>query len=452
MSHPLMEFERIGLPSDQASLLRGHLELAGSHVYSRETTTSEAWNWLSTSISQAMGEEDAHRLLQLTANNRGESNVSYDESGYDSCQQHRELSKVVSELILIGGVSYESGLLGIGFTKDEILKFIGSEMSLEQSDVGFLCTIAKTYGGRQDFIFPGVTPTDDSTPSLIETTRNTLIGSPDSNVRTITGVGGFRFDQNWNHATDLATFVNLKIVEDKRYYPGMAVFYLLKQHELEDIPALQQMREMNPSYYDLIADLKIQLNNLAPVDHEGVSILCSSYIPKAREIRGLHVHDSHMRGLESNFHSPSYEFMILRAMFERSVSPAEFRGAMHHLQNALHRSWSFNSTIHLPWTSQLASLSNGLIGKLSNHKGDSAVRYGVGLNGQSIEVIKYDIGHHRLHRHDLAGMSAFVMKHYRSSDRFEGPYDSRDIMPKDELWRRIARVGFINAATDIIAD
>ena len=90
-----------------------------------------------------------------------------------------------------------------------------------------LPVIAEKYGAEQDFLFPGVTPSDKNTLELDEYVYHSLSGKPVTSVRNITGVGGLRYDKDWNYATDFSTFVDLKVKEDKRYYPGIGLYYAL---------------------------------------------------------------------------------------------------------------------------------------------------------------------------------------------------------------------------------
>lgn len=444
-------FASLGIPDEQIHKLANHLATANQYVF-EESTPQNAFVWLDTTLHSYVKPDEAELMAGIAKANFLDLPNIYTETGYDSCQSHRQLSKIVSEAILIGGLAYEGGLLGLNPGIQSVQELAMSTLDINEALLPKLVKFAATYGGNQDFLFPGVTKSSDQTPSLEHMAYKTLAGAPQTSVRTLTGVGGLRADTDWNHVTDLVTFADLKVAEDKRYYPGLGMFYILKNNELESLPACLKLKTTNPKLFDLLADFKQTLQQVGTQDYSGVSILCSTYIPKWQDSKQFVSAPTGIGlNLESDFHSPSYEFMLLRTMFEKNLSIQSVKSALEALKFALTKCWSFNSTIHLPWTSKLAPLSNDLVGALTNHVGDYANRYGVGHNGKSIEVVHYNYGNKRRYPHGSAGLSAYIIKTYTASEQFCGPYAIDDFNAKSPLWKKIGAVGFLGAALQELA-
>jgi hypothetical protein len=176
-----------------------------------------------------------------------------------------------------------------------------------------------------------------------------------------------------------------------------------------------------------------------------VSILCSAYIPKWFETKTI-TNDEGAVGVDlaHDFHSPSYEFTGLRQLFETLGKPVDLSGIKH----AVKKCWSFNSTIHLPWSAENAGLSNGLMGKITNQAGDSAMRFGAGFGGKSIEIVQYRVGAARQIGSTLLGNSSsgavgYKIKYYAESDKFDGSAETSDV-PR-EVWDNIRAQGFLGA-------
>jgi hypothetical protein len=441
----------LGIPGPQITELAVHVNNAQQYVFD-EMGPAYALSWFRNSLSAYLEPQEADVMQGIVNDNYQISKPVYTEAGYDSAQSHRALSKLASEAILLGGLAKEVHLLGLEPSVELVKEMCGSTFVLTIDQLGWLSHFTTKYGGNQDFLFPGVTPSSPDTPSLGDMAIKTLSGQPLTSVRTLTGVGGLRADADWNHVTDLVNFADLKVTEDKRYYPGLGIFYMVKNNELEDLPACQAIKKDKPELFELLKDFKAAIASTDPRDYEGVSVLCAALVPTWAEIKQFQAFTTNYDlNLESDFHSPSYEFMILRSIFEKGLNAHEAGRGLMALKFALKKSWSFNSTIHLPWTSQLAPLSNALAGKITNQVGDNANRYGVGHNGKSLEVVKYTYGAERTVPYGIAGLTAFALKTYYESDVFEGPHSTVPLQPNHPLWQKVGKVGFLNAALEYIA-
>lgn len=442
-------FSALGIDEAQLNLINDQLAHAQEHVHQPEETLEQATAWLNDSLHGALKSEHADMLMGVVLRAADEAySPTYEEEGYDSSQIHRYLSKIVSEAILIGGFSYEAQLLGFGGT-EALELFLKPSLVIKPEELPTLEEIAAIHGSAQDFIFPGVTPSSTDTPSLEAMALQTLGGNPLTSVRTVTGVGGLRADRDWNHVSDLKTFAELKVSEDKRYYPGIGIFYLLAQNELADIPVVEILAKHDPKTYAQIVELKETIDAMAPIDYEGVSILCSTFLPawhKLKQLQGFA--DQQHPDISWNIHSPSYEFAVLRKVFEDTQGSSKVQSASLDRLIGLCKSsaWSFNSTIHLPWTSQLSSLSNGLIGQITNRKGDYGIRYGVGKNGKSIEVIEHYFGASRSWPFAKQLGSVATVKYYDGSDSFAGTGKETLLAEDAEFAAAITRSGFLLAA------
>jgi hypothetical protein len=239
-------YASLGVPKHQIDAIKEHITSANSHVYSADLGPDEAITWLNKSLKLALEPKVASHILGL-ANCHKPTKVEYLEEGFDSNQSHKHLSKVVSELILLGGVAYEYELLGLPFDTTQETDNIASGNDLSASDLLMLSNVAKVYGAKQDFLFPGVVPSCADTPGLHEYAQMCLAGTPMTTVRTVHGLGGLRSDVDWNYVVDLPSFASLKVSDDKRYYPGLGVFDALQKHHIDDIPAVCGIKTSNPA-------------------------------------------------------------------------------------------------------------------------------------------------------------------------------------------------------------
>jgi len=448
----MKQIETLPIPSEQLTIINNHLDVANKHIYI-DQGQSEAITWLQKSM-ESINPQYIDAINTVIELNPLSSDVSYTETGYDSCQSHRKLAKVVSELFLIGGMTYESNLLGLQNSFTDVQKEIKSELKVPQQIQSTICDMAKELGGNQDFIFPGVTKTDESTESLEDMTWLTLTGKPIVSVRNITGIGGIRSDKEWNFSTDLPSYIELKIKEDKRYYPGMGIFYWLSKYSLDDILAIGNIN--NPNIIQKITKLQKAILQTPKVKIEGLSVLCSTYIPTWNETKKWleYKNDDKQLELASAFHSPSYEFDFLNKLFSnQNLSENQNKTILLQFDNLISKlcnSWSFNSTIHIPWTSELDILSNNLMGKITNLNGDYCLRYGIGYQGKSLEIKEFHTGQERLYPADTSGKTCYAIIYYPYSNVFQGDNIQVGFNSKDMAWQNLKQDGLINTMLKII--
>lgn len=437
-----INFESLGIPADQIQKLENHLKKAENYVFPQDPGLEESLEWLKYNLVSNLDMAGSELLYQIAVKNLPDFNVEYTENGYDSCQSHRKLSKVLGEAILLGGLVYEYGLLGIDLSVMQAMQIVGSTLTLSKSQIYALPRIAQMYGSSQDFLFPGVTPSSLLTPSLSQYAYNALSGKPLTTVRSLTGVGGIRFDKDWNYAVDFSTFVNLKIEEDKRYYPGIGIYFALLNLKEGDIPALDN-RAMK--------SLAQAIKSVQEKKYQGVSVLCSAYIPPWRELKEYqHTTGNNLLEISESFHSPAYDFAGLFGVTERLKKSGSLDAGniaqVNKLKAKLGNIWSFNSTIHLPWTSELAGISNDLMGVISNKQGDWAIRYGVGWHDTSLEIREYHFGQERKFPFDLSGKVAYGLLFYPKSGFFSGEVENIDLTSANLFWNEVNRDGFMAAA------
>lgn len=442
----------LNIPPKQVVTINDHLERAKGYVYA-DLGQKEAIEWMKSRLS-TIKPEYAGTLAQIVDENLPSIEVAYVEGGYDSCQSHRKLAKIVGEIFLVGGLTYEAKLMGLNVDFDVVKSFISSNLIIAPEHEAIICKMAKELGGSQDFIFPGITKTDETTPSLEELTYLSLKGKPIISVRNLTGVGGLRNDKDWNLAADLPSFVNLKVAEDKRYYPGMGVFYWLTQIPIENIPLLTSFKEK--LIYQEIVKLKESVEKTPKMQAEGLSILCSAYLPPWSEMKKwLPFTGAGIIGdLSSAFHSPSYEFYFLNHLFKElavgKTPDDKMVNQVRNLSEKLSHMWSFNSTIHLPWTSELAGLSNNLMGQITNFKGDYCMRYGVGYQGKSIEIREYHFGQNRAFPSEYSGKTCHAIIVYPQSELFEGKSCWQGFDSTSDEWTGLNQKGLIKTMLEII--
>ena len=441
MQNELIPLQSMGVSEAQIGLLANHLASAAEFMWPTDPGIPEALKWMHESFVKHLSPHDADLLLNVVVKNLPSPEVVYSEVGYDSCQSHRKLSKVAGEAILIGGMIYESQLLGLPINLEEAKALINSQLDLNQDDAENLTLIAKKHGGAQDFLFPGVTPSNTDTPSLASYAVATLSGQPLTSVRTITGVGGLRYDQDWNFVTDFKAFVKLKVTEDKRYYPGIGIFYLFLNNDLSAFPTLTSIAS--------VAQFKQKLSKVENMQFQGVSVLCNTFLPSWYEMKKYQDFTSPKSlPLAEAFHSPAYEFAILLETIKKIATGQVEKALLEQLEiltEKLDYLWSFNSTIHLPWTANMAGLSNDLIGKITNLVGDYGIRYGMGYAGKSLEIRQLTFGDNRKFPIGLAGQTVHIVRIYEENDCFQGNYQESSLKPGDDLWKQIQKLGFMKA-------
>lgn len=447
----LSVLENYGVSESQIFQLKAHLEKAGGFVFSKDPGVNGALAWLESNLDKYLPARFAETLHSIALKNKPGPDISYLEQGYDSCQSQRKVAKVVGEAILLGGIIYEYQMLNIPLELEDAKKLINSSLMIDTKEGNILPAIAEEYGSSQDFIFPGVTPSNEDTPSLDTFALKALSGKPMTTVRNLTGVGGVRYDKDWNYVTDFATFVALKIKEDKRYYPGIGLYYALLKLHPKDIPLIAGLKQKDKKLFQALISFCEGLKSIQGKKFQGVSVLCSALLPGWSEMKnGQYMADYARLNIAEAFHSPAYDFFLLKVLLNKlsknGILDISGLAQLEKLREKFGNLWSFNSTIHLPWTAELAGLSNNLIGKITNKVGDFAVRYGVGWSGKSLEVREYHYGSDRKFPPDVAGKVAYAVLTYFESDLFQGKVDVGYLIPGSAFWNEIEKNGFMAAA------
>lgn len=447
----LSVLEDHGVSKNQVAQLEAHLKSANEFVFSKDPGIDGALAWLENNLEKYLPTQFAKTLYSIALKNKPSSDVSYLEQGYDSCQSQRKVAKVVGEAILLGGIIHEYQILGIPLELDGAKALINSNLAIGTEEKSVLPVTAKEYGSSQDFIFPGVTPSSEDTPSLNTLALKALLGKPATTVRNLTGVGGVRYDKDWNYVTDFATFVALKIEEDKRYYPGIGLYYALLKLNPEDIPLIAGLKQKDIKLFQALISFCEGLKSIQEKKFQGVSVLCSAFLPNWSEMKNAqYTAGCDQLGIAEAFHSPAYDFSLLKGLLGRlsgsGVLDISELASLEKLEKKFGNLWSFNSTIHLPWTAELAGLSNDLIGKITNKVGDFAIRYGVGWSGKSVEVREYYYGRDRKFPFDVAGKVSYAVFTYLESDLFQGKADVVSLIPGSVFWNEIKKNGFMAAA------
>lgn len=432
-------------------IINDHLGRIACFVYTKDPGMEGALDWMEKTLDSHLDAEDAKLLFRLVIENKPDSQVEYVEEGYDSCQSNRKVAKVVSEILMIGGMIYEANLLGESLSIGQAKKIIGSGLNFQDSLAVNLAKIAQRYGANQSFIFPGITPSTSDTLPIREYAEKALQGEPMVSVRSLTGIGGLRFDQEWNHTTDFKTFLKWKLEEDKRYYPGIGMLYALLESDLDKFPVMRRLGVDQPELYSQVLKLIDSIKHIDEVDLEGVAVLCSAYLPERSQIESfLKTADVERLDLLQAFHSPAYELSAFKNLIEDFANGA-FNGGLHsdsveRLLAATQNIWSFNSTIHISWADKLSTMANGLVGQLKNSAGDYSIRYGIGRNGKSIEI--------REHNFSVMGPSGplvgYEVRVYSNSEVFSGNFEIFALTPEDELWGLIQKQGFLKAAINCL--
>ena len=377
------------------------------YVFEKSQTVNDGFDLIMGKLEGLVTGQELALIKEKTWDqvNSNPPEIIYGEQGFDSSQTNRETAKVISELICVGGVCSEAQTLGLDLAGDQVVELLGTDYNLTAEESSMIGQVASKVAGEQDFLFPGVTPTDEETVDLEVLALSSLIGKPLISVRTLTGLGGLRFDNEWNYLTDFNTFAELKIEEDKRFYPGLGIYYLLSKLDWSEIPAIEQLKQVDKKAFlrlkSLVEDL--QKNKQEKQDF---SLLCSGFIPRSKEFKYAKQAKLEYEGevgeivtnAMTNFHSPSHEFghwfklgNVLADLESGQFDKPSFN---RHLEGAKQWSkglWSFNSPIHLPWVASLSYLSNHLMGQVTNQSGESCIRFGLGSKElkKSIELRVY---------------------------------------------------------------
>jgi hypothetical protein len=268
-------------------------------------------------------------------------------------------------------------------------------------------------------------------------------------------MGGLRFDQKWNYVADLTSFAQLKVAEDKRYYPGIGIYHILSTSDTDSIPIMSALHDQDEEIYYALASISKATHEIPRTVIPDVSVLCAAYIPPWAELKDhvVTAGNAHLE-LSESFHSPSYDFVVLKKLLEQYHAGNRPQAAMltqlSLLKNRMHHLLSFNSPIHLPWAAELSDMSYGLIGKATNAKGDYAVRYGIGHHNQSLEIREYSYGISREFPYGLSSKTAYGLRIYTDSPLFQGKHEEYALTPDTDMWKSIQNHGFIKGALEVL--
>jgi len=443
--------EALPIPHSQYKQIEEQLNAASSYV-SVESGQQEAIKWIDNNLS-VLGHEHKSALMNILINNLPDDSINYAETGYDSNQSRRKVAKIVGEAILIGGMCHESKLLGFDLSLSTVKEIVDSKLVIDDNKTELLMNIAKQYGSNQDMLFPGVCATDSNVADMKTMLVHTLQGIPDISTRNLIGVGGLRCDNEWNMAMDLPTYIKMKILEDKRYYPGMGIFYYLLNYKPQQIPLFTKLSNQE------MGILEIFHNNVVTTQSatsENLAMLCATYIPPWEELKKWLPYSADNIDFDFAFHSPSYEFAFLEK-FSKALTNGNtdyfdkiFNKQLLDLNSKLSHLWSFNSPIHLSWTTELASLSNNLMGKITNHQGDWCTRYGIGSNNSSVEIRFYHTSDTRCFPPEYAGKTFAAVVYYPESHLFKGKSEWCGFDSTKSPWKEINKNGIIKSMLNYI--
>lgn len=84
-----------GVPIHQVRGLVNHINCAENFVYYPDPGPEAALEWLHESMFSAMDKDSAKVLFSILLANQPKPDVKYTEKGYDSCQSHRNIAKVI---------------------------------------------------------------------------------------------------------------------------------------------------------------------------------------------------------------------------------------------------------------------------------------------------------------------------------------------------------------------
>ena len=390
-----------GVPENQLALVSKHSKDAQKHLVSKGVTFGQAVGNLAKKVGPLVTPKNL-ALIKAAFDLAPQPKVNYLEEGLlDSAQAPREASKILSTLISAGQFLSEAGMLGKKPTPTQIEQLFGINVSLSPGDLEELKLLRESIGN--DLLFPGVTPSKGKPINFEQVTYSTLLGHPPNSVRLPFGVGGLRYDKEWNYQMSLAPYTQEKIDEDKRVYPGTSTLYLMLQDldNLGSLPLLSALYQNNPQTF-----AKLQ-KFLHSVKSDNTKIknkanLCALYIPTQKEAEEAISHGIQLQGNGSNG--------LFVPLYRAYHSPSDVYGKFSHLMHFLKQgntdmagvvvdslpnpgtAYNFNGVFHLPWVQELQYLTDGLIGKIHGKNGIYAVRFGIGNHSGSKEFQVYHLG------------------------------------------------------------
>ncbi len=415
-------------------LIHSHLEVVSQYIHSRSSTVDEAIEEIEKKMLQTVDKEIVMLIMQIVQKNKEKINLpkiknKKKKKWNNSFDVRYYVSHIISEIILIGGLLYEAEMLGIVLDVVEAKRITRSELFIEDMCKDMLEEFARKYGYQQDFLFSGVIiPEKIDVYNII---AQTIQGKPQKLKRSLFGVGGLRYDTSYNYVHDIKTFVYTKILIDRRYYPGIWIFYLLSQLPLGEIPILKPTSQF---YSEKLLFLQKEIQRIQKKEYKSVTILCSTELPDAISYWSfLHYGTQKYLELPLAFHSPSDIFGMMKKIFE---DRAEISSMLPMIEKKLSYYWTFNSILHLPWTNKLSYLSHHLIGKIRNEQGMHCIRYGVGLKKRSIEIREYMVAK------ESHVQRLYQLRFYFKSQYYKGGYSSYFLQHHALLWRHIEDYGF----------
>jgi Pyruvate phosphate dikinase, AMP/ATP-binding domain len=373
----------------------------------------------------------------------------YTEEWFDSCQTRRRVSKVIAELMLVSWTMYERSLLGEDISLENAQWICGSTIIIDKKYEDHLISIAEKYWDNQEFLFPWVSPSSKETPHISEYMKDLLNGNPKPSVRAVTWLGGLRDDKEENHTVDFKQFLELKMKEDKRYYPGVVSLNLLLEKNIDEIPLITTIKEEYPNVYANILELKSILEWQKSESIDDAALLCAAYLPN--NISQNVINSSYPKNsdltytrLLQAFHSPRSELDAFQKLLQsitngEKISEEEIGHVFEPLKMQAGWMKTFNSTLHIPWASGLAKLSNGLIGNIKTKEWVSVTRYGIWYNNKSLEVLQYDLPW---------WLVSYEVKEY-DNKLFNWEAKKTYIM-NNEMKESIEEIGFLKTASSIL--
>jgi hypothetical protein len=444
------QLSAMGIPDNQIYLIQNHLVQAKSEIVSPDPGLPAAFEWLENQVKHVFPSSQCNKVMAVVHRNAPAYVSPSSESGFDSCQSRRALAKIVGEAIAVGGFTREYELMGLPLNSHRVREYTGSQLNLDADDIRIFKNFTESGAADQDFLFPGVTPTDSSC-DLEQAVLDTLSGTPPVGVRSIIGLGGLRADREESSVNDMPSYFRHKLTSDHRFYPGMAVLDALNRFSPNQIPTFNRLEPLHPEVYRRLIGFKSHLNSIPVVHIPDVSTLCCSAIPTWNHTKNAlsSAVDARLE-LSPAFHSPSYDISFLEELlsdlhYGRPITPETVIWGITLLENQLHRLFSFNNPLHLPFTQDRSEKANGIMGVITNKAGDSCTRFGIGHSGRSLEIVEYSFGSSRSFS-ETSGNFAYQVKYYPQSHLFLGPSASSFITPESPFWHTVEKEGFIKAS------
>lgn len=433
--------------------INAHIHKVNDYIYHEEPSAEEAISQLiSTVRAQVSDPEMAYALEDILNTNahmvkQADASV-YTEEGFDSCQTKRFASKILAEVMLLWWYIYEQTLLGNTVTLSDAQQRFKSQVIIDDKYADLLPLMAKALGANQEFLYPGVSPSSADTPTLQRYIQAVLDWNPMPSVRAMTGVWWLRNDMEENHTVNFQQFLSLKMSWDKRYYPGVVTLNALVDG-YESISFMNTLATTNPHAYREIVELVTLIREQSPESIDDAALLCSAYLPDTKSIPTAVFENAEPKTsdhlsvrLLQTYHSPRSELHWLQMVIEKLVAGETVEDAVvseriSELAMHVRRLKTFNSTMHIPRADGLASMANGLLGKLTNKEWHTAIRYGLGFDQKSFEVVQYDLAD---------GRTAYIARRYDNKLFQWIPVEEFIVGADHPMRKEIEDAGFLKTA------